>query len=42
MIPTTMLIADLHRQVIAHAGRTKKGFREVISMKPLSFDVVIF
>jgi len=24
MIPTTKLIADLHRQVIAHAGRTKK------------------
>jgi hypothetical protein len=23
MIPTTKLIADLHRQVITHAGRTK-------------------
>jgi len=24
MIPTTKLIADFHRQVIAHAGRTQK------------------
>jgi hypothetical protein len=32
MIPTAKFIADLHRQVIAHAGHTKKSRANLMTL----------
>jgi hypothetical protein len=40
MIPTAKFISDLHRQVIAHAGHTKK--RQRPSPGPASFLIAFF
>jgi hypothetical protein len=41
MIPTTKLIADIHRQVIANAGRTQKRLSYSDSLSLLDKEFIV-